>query len=340
MAESLNRRLMERVRAILHQADLPKTLWAEAILHAVWLKNRTSTKALGAVTPYEKLYKMKPNLANVPEWGQSVWVYNPDGSKLDARAKQARWVGYDADSTHAHRVYWPGKNSITVERNVKFVSPTIIVSTQPPSYASTIAPTQAPSPPAPPQPPPPAPIPPAQPLAPLGAPGPVFYPPPDTSPGAPPPTPTVETRNLEDENEVEQTITPRRIVVPVLPPSPGPSQPRRSGRTSHVPGHYRQLAGENGDNAEHLDYVFLAGYDDIIAEAIDEMSVDPKSLAEARSRSDWPHWREAMDREMATLEEAGTWRSVPRPRDKNIVGSKWVFRIKRKADGSVDKYKA
>jgi hypothetical protein len=47
-----------------------------------------------------------------------------------------------------------------------------------------------------------------------------------------------------------------------------------------------------------------------------------------------------MDREIATLEAAGTWTEVPCPSDKNVVGSKWVFRIKRKADGTIDKYKA
>ena len=72
VAKSLNCRLMEHACAILHQANLPKTLWAKAVLHMVWLKNRTSTKALGTVTPYEKLYKEKPNLGNVLEWGQSV----------------------------------------------------------------------------------------------------------------------------------------------------------------------------------------------------------------------------------------------------------------------------
>ena len=47
-----------------------------------------------------------------------------------------------------------------------------------------------------------------------------------------------------------------------------------------------------------------------------------------------------MDHELTTLERAGTWTDVPRPSDKNIVGSKWVFHVKRKADSSVDKYKA
>ena len=47
-----------------------------------------------------------------------------------------------------------------------------------------------------------------------------------------------------------------------------------------------------------------------------------------------------MDKEIATLDKSGTWSWVQRPPNKNIVGSKWVFRIKKKADGSVEKYKA
>jgi hypothetical protein len=86
----------------------------------------------------------------------------------------------------------------------------------------------------------------------------------------------------------------------------------------------------------------LSTYDsyDIIASAIQDTQGDPKTLQEAKLRVDWPLWKEAMDREIATLEHAGTWTTVPRPPGKNIVGSKWVFRIKRNADGSVEKYKA
>ena len=86
----------------------------------------------------------------------------------------------------------------------------------------------------------------------------------------------------------------------------------------------------------------LTTYDsyDVIASAIQDTQGDPKTLFEAKSREDWPKWKVAMDREIATLERAGTWTTVPRPSGKNIVGSKWVFRIKRNADGSVEKYKA
>ena len=46
-----------------------------------------------------------------------------------------------------------------------------------------------------------------------------------------------------------------------------------------------------------------------------------------------------MDHEITTLEGAHTWESVPCPPGKNVVGSKWVFRIKRNAEGKVQKYK-
>ena len=93
---------MEHVHALLIQADLPKFLWAEAVQFVVWLKNCSLTQAIGNITPYERLTGQKPNLAGVPEWGQCMWVHNDSGTKLDEHASAAQWVGYDADSIHAH----------------------------------------------------------------------------------------------------------------------------------------------------------------------------------------------------------------------------------------------
>jgi hypothetical protein len=96
---------------------------------------------------------------------------------------------------------------------------------------------------------------------------------------------------------------------------------------------------EAGTDTGHAKYAYLAGFDDLIAAAIKEAEGDPKSVKEARSCSDWPHWKEAMDCEIDALEKAGTWTTVSCPADKNIVGYKWVFRLKHKADGSIEKYK-
>jgi transposase InsO family protein len=144
IAESLNRRLVERVRAILHHSGLPKTLWDEAVTHVVWLKNRSSTRVLGNVTPFERLNGQKPNLAAVPEWGLPVWVHNNGGSKLDGRGIVGRWVGFDTDSTHAHRIYWPQKGTVTVEQNIRLTVPTVTICIPAPT-TSIMTPTAAPS---------------------------------------------------------------------------------------------------------------------------------------------------------------------------------------------------
>jgi len=40
--------------------------------------------------------------------------------------------------------------------------------------------------------------------------------------------------------------------------------------------------------------------------AVQEAQNDPKTIQEAKSCSDWPLWKAAMDKELATLEKAGT----------------------------------
>ena len=47
-----------------------------------------------------------------------------------------------------------------------------------------------------------------------------------------------------------------------------------------------------------------------------------------------------MSDEFNALARNGTWELVPPSPKQNLVGCKWVFRIKRKSDGSIDRYKA
>ncbi|KAG6415796.1 hypothetical protein SASPL_123214 [Salvia splendens] len=50
--------------------------------------------------------------------------------------------------------------------------------------------------------------------------------------------------------------------------------------------------------------------------------------------------RASMQEEIDSLHAYGTWDLVPHPLNMNIVGSKWVFRTKYCADGSIERYKA
>jgi hypothetical protein len=51
-------------------------------------------------------------------------------------------------------------------------------------------------------------------------------------------------------------------------------------------------------------------------------------------------WHDTMDSEYQALLHNRMWHLVPRPKGKNIIRCKWVYKVKRKADGTIDQYKA
>uniref|UniRef100_A0A2N9G798 Reverse transcriptase Ty1/copia-type domain-containing protein n=1 Tax=Fagus sylvatica TaxID=28930 RepID=A0A2N9G798_FAGSY len=64
---------------------------------------------------------------------------------------------------------------------------------------------------------------------------------------------------------------------------------------------------------------------------------EPSCFTEASKQ---PQWCSAMNMEFTALLNNGTWSLVPSKPHVNLVGCKWVFRIKRHADGSIERYKA
>jgi histone deacetylase 1/2 len=64
---------------------------------------------------------------------------------------------------------------------------------------------------------------------------------------------------------------------------------------------------------------------------------EPQSLDEALGDQ---NWRTAMDVEYGALMKNKTWHLVPPKKGSNIIDCKWVWKVKRKADGTLDKYKA
>ncbi|KAL0386220.1 UNVERIFIED_CONTAM: Retrovirus-related Pol polyprotein from transposon TNT 1-94 [Sesamum radiatum] len=55
----------------------------------------------------------------------------------------------------------------------------------------------------------------------------------------------------------------------------------------------------------------------------------------ARSKA----WCDAMDVEMNALEQNKTWDLVNLPKEKEVIGLKWIYKLKLKPDGSIQKYK-
>jgi histone deacetylase 1/2 len=64
---------------------------------------------------------------------------------------------------------------------------------------------------------------------------------------------------------------------------------------------------------------------------------EPTSLNEAEQDQ---NWITAMNQEHNALLRNKTWHLVLPPKGKNIIDCKWVYKIKRKANGTIDRYKA
>ena len=64
---------------------------------------------------------------------------------------------------------------------------------------------------------------------------------------------------------------------------------------------------------------------------------EPSSFEEAAQE---PTWVDAMVEEYDSIFRNSAWEIVPRLVGKSVVGSRWIYKVKQAADGSIEKYKA
>ena len=71
-----------------------------------------------------------------------------------------------------------------------------------------------------------------------------------------------------------------------------------------------------------------------------ENTSDPRTYKQAMKSTLSENWKKAMEEEFNSLKSHKTWELVDMPSNSNLVGCKWVYKTKRKADGTVDRFKA
>ena len=104
-AERLNRTLLERVRAMLGDSGLPKKLWAEAVVTANYIRNRSPVSTRDK-TPWELFFGKKPDVAGMRVFGARVYVHVPKQlrGKLESCTEMGYLVGYEPNAK-GYRIY-------------------------------------------------------------------------------------------------------------------------------------------------------------------------------------------------------------------------------------------
>lgn len=124
----------------------------------------------------------------------------------------------------------------------------------------------------------------------------------------------------------------------------GPVQPKRA----RPPVNYSEANAATTDSValqaavlttEDMLNLTAAKWERLPAEVL-SAAADPIRYEDIAATADSDAWYKATDAEIATLMDRGTWELVPLPKGRQAIKSKWVFRIKRDADGSIIKYKA
>jgi len=122
VAERANRTLIEMARCIMLQANLPESLWAEAVNTATYLRNRCATKCLNGITPMEAWSKKKPYVGFLRIIGSKTIALNKtyQRGKFQPKGDEYILVGYSNESK-AYRLWKPGTKTVIKARDVKFM---------------------------------------------------------------------------------------------------------------------------------------------------------------------------------------------------------------------------
>lgn len=316
-----NRTVMEAARSMLFHKKLEEKLWGEAANTAIYLMNRVPNKNTGNATPFELYFKRKPRLSHVRIFGSLAIIKQQEKKrsgyqqKLEPRGKKGILVGFDRDFTY--RVYEPVSNSVIITRDVE-VDETLSYHDEPraTNYDSlTNAINELP----------------------------------DTSistgeyvslPDLDSDSVPIEEASSDEADDPQEDIyenlpaNVEEVSVQEQQPLPPPrtssqqtsSSQQRRAEPVGVASTYnlRSRKRAEGDISE-----VLLAYDD-----------EPSSYDEAVASQDSDSWIKAMDDEYESLMKNKTWILTKLPPGRKPITTKWVYKLKRKIDGSIERFKA
>jgi hypothetical protein len=369
-AKRKHRHIVETGLALLAHAHVPLKFWDDAFLNATYLINRMPTRVIDNSSPLERLFHTKPNYSLLRVFGCACWphlrAYNKN--KLAFRSIECVFLGYS--SLHkGYKCLDQSSSRVYVSRDVVFdehVFPFYRDSTNPASSLHSLhldnsnvnlnfdrmctpvssnplrAAVQVQSPSNSVEPSagtlPSESVLPTVPII-AGA-GPITFVPALVSSGATLPpddlglsgsASNVASFDLAPPLSVPPTANDRAVAssTPALAPASLGTKPTADVT---VPAH------PYGTRLRHNIRQPKKRKDGTVTYSVVRSS--PQEPTSHKIALQNPLWRQAMSDEFDALLRNKTWHLVPSRPSLNIIDCKWVFKIKQKPDGSVDRYKA
>ena len=102
---------------MLNDAKLPQKFWAEALSTAVYLQNRSPTKSVLGMTPFEAWTGKRPNVAHLRIFGCTAYAHIPkdERQKLNSKARKCILLGYGTETRDIDYIMNSVLKSFTVE---------------------------------------------------------------------------------------------------------------------------------------------------------------------------------------------------------------------------------
>jgi transposase InsO family protein len=307
--ERKHRHIVETGLALLTHAHLPLKHWDDAFLTACYLINRLPTPLLNNTTPYEALFHSPPNYSLLKVFGCACWPnlrpYN--SNKLQPRSIRCVFLGY-SPIHKGYKCLHISSGRVYISRDVVFEEKIFPFNIGPTPHVPAPTPTHI-----------------GLPLLtiPTLCPNPSPRPNPSPLPNLTPSAQNPQTLS-SSPNSTATSVVPHPPSPPLL--LPVPSHPMVTRSKAHIT---TPKVFHDGTVRYPLPHALLT--------ESDQSPLEPTCYTLAMKD---PQWRAAMNSEFDALLKNRTWHLVSPQTARNIIGCKWVFRIKRRADGSIERFKA
>jgi hypothetical protein len=306
VAERLNRTLITKTRAMLVAAELPSQLWGEAVHAACYLKNLIPMDTdRGPKSPDELWTGNRPRLSHLRAFGCVTFVHLPSAKrdKLEKTSFKGIFVGY-SQTVRQYRILNPLDMTVKRYSSVKLdelQKGGLVLKEKKQDREEQDSEILL-----------------------------DFetassrdrgvrkspYIQEDTEEPA---EPNDSDDDIHSNIDVHRQTTPEALEEQVEPQRAVEGRPQRSRR---IPQRYEDTVALKVNYSPR------------------EEPVTPNSFDEAVNRKESRQWKLAIKEQLCSLEANYTWEVVDKPKDINLISTKWVFKVKMLPNGQIDKYKA